>query len=111
MTSSGHCLIGGNLSNVVFFFFFFSIISVSSGDPHRLHSLNREKLFNSLRDHLTSCARPLQGFVFLQGGEEQTRHCTDHLELFRQESYFVYLFGVEEPGFYGAIVRYDINKS
>ncbi|MCD7452497.1 hypothetical protein HAX54_017126 [Datura stramonium] len=79
--------------------------------PMELHSLNREKLFNSLRDHLTSCARPLQGFVFLQGGEEQTRHCTDHLELFRQESYFVYLFGVEEPGFYGAIVRYDINKS
>ncbi|XP_069142921.1 uncharacterized protein [Solanum lycopersicum] len=68
-----------------------------------LHSLNREKLFNSLRNHLTSCARPLQGFVLLQGGEEQTRHCTDHLELFRQESYFAYLFGVEEPGFYGTI--------
>lgn len=30
---------------------------------------------------------------------------------YRQESYFAYLFGVEEPGFYGAIVRYDINKS
>ncbi|KAJ8568709.1 hypothetical protein K7X08_030931 [Anisodus acutangulus] len=68
-----------------------------------LQSLNREKFFNSLREHLTSCARPLQGFVLLQGGEEQTRHCTDHLELFRQESYFAYLFGVEEPGFYGAI--------
>lgn len=71
--------------------------------PMVLHSLNREKLFNSLRDHLTSCARPLQGFVLLQGGEEQTRDSTDHLELFRQESYFAYLFGVIEPGFYGAI--------
>ncbi|KAH0657065.1 hypothetical protein KY285_031947 [Solanum tuberosum] len=71
--------------------------------PMELHSLNREMLFNSLLDHLTSCARPLQGFVLLQGGEEQTRHCTDHLELFRQESYFAYLFGVEEPGFYGTI--------
>lgn len=30
---------------------------------------------------------------------------------YRQESYFAYLFGVIEPGFYGAIVRYDINKS
>ncbi|KAL5211379.1 hypothetical protein ABZP36_022226 [Zizania latifolia] len=40
---------------------------------------------------------------FLQGGDEQTRYCTDHLELFRQESYFAYLFGVQEPGFYGAI--------
>ncbi|KAG6428624.1 hypothetical protein SASPL_112877 [Salvia splendens] len=37
------------------------------------------------------------------GGEEQNRHCTDHIELFRQESYFAYLFGVQEPGFYGAI--------
>lgn len=24
--------------------------------------------------------------------------------IFRQESYFAYLFGVREPGFYGAIV-------
>ncbi|XP_059284363.1 uncharacterized protein LOC132037774 [Lycium ferocissimum] len=71
--------------------------------PMELHSLNRDKLLNSMREHLTSCSLPLQGFVFLQGGEEQTRHCTDHLELFRQESYFAYLFGVEEPGFYGAI--------
>ncbi|EPS63231.1 hypothetical protein M569_11556, partial [Genlisea aurea] len=37
------------------------------------------------------------------GGQEQMRHCTDHIELFRQESYFAYLFGVQEPGFYGAI--------
>ncbi|XP_009792030.1 uncharacterized protein [Nicotiana sylvestris] len=71
--------------------------------PMELHSLNREKLLNSLREHLSSSSRPLQGFVLLQGGEEQTRHCTDHLELFRQESYFAYLFGVQEPGFYGAI--------
>ncbi|XP_009605130.1 uncharacterized protein [Nicotiana tomentosiformis] len=71
--------------------------------PMELHLLNREKLLNSLREHLSSSSRPLQGFVLLQGGEEQTRHCTDHLELFRQESYFAYLFGVQEPGFYGAI--------
>jgi hypothetical protein len=83
------------------------------------------------------------GALRLQGGEEQTRYCTDHLELFRyslnrymylihffwlpvlcllfeceiemvsvtpppplrrQESYFAYLFGVREPGFYGAVV-------
>ncbi|KAL6974517.1 Xaa-Pro dipeptidase [Sarracenia purpurea var. burkii] len=68
-----------------------------------LHGINRGKLINSLRDHLTVSSRPLQGFVFLQGGEEQTRHCTDHVELFRQESYFAYLFGVREPGFFGAI--------
>ncbi|KAJ1408142.1 Peptidase M24 [Sesbania bispinosa] len=68
-----------------------------------LHVKNREKLLSSLRQHLSESSRPLHGFVLLQGGEEQTRHDTDHIELFRQESYFAYLFGVKEPGFYGAI--------
>ncbi|KAL2534287.1 Metallopeptidase M24 family protein [Abeliophyllum distichum] len=71
--------------------------------PMELHVMNREKLLKSLIQHLSISSRPLQGFVFLQGGEEQTRHCTDHIELFRQESYFAYLFGVREPGFYGAL--------
>ncbi|XP_047151381.1 xaa-Pro dipeptidase [Vigna umbellata] len=68
-----------------------------------LHVKNREKLLASLRQHLSDSSRPLHGFVLLQGGEEQTRYDTDHLELFRQESFFAYLFGVTEPGFYGAI--------
>ncbi|XP_018819043.1 xaa-Pro dipeptidase [Juglans regia] len=71
--------------------------------PMELHVTNREKLLKSLRHDLSELSRPLHGFVFLQGGEEQTRHDTDHIELFRQESYFAYLFGVREPGFYGAI--------
>ncbi|XP_027176161.1 xaa-Pro dipeptidase [Coffea eugenioides] len=71
--------------------------------PKELHRLNRDKLLNSLRDHLSISSRPSHGFVFLQGGEERTRYCTDHTELFRQESYFAYLFGVREPGFYGAL--------
>jgi hypothetical protein len=29
----------------------------------------------------------------------------------RQESYFAYLFGVKEPGFYGAIVRSSFQSS
>ncbi|KAF6145333.1 hypothetical protein GIB67_016794 [Kingdonia uniflora] len=68
-----------------------------------LHEVNRSRIVQSLQQHLTDSSRPLQGFVFLQGGEEQNRYCTDHIELFRQESYFAYLFGVREPGFYGAI--------
>lgn len=71
--------------------------------PMELYNVNREKLLKSLREHLSGSSRPLSGFVLLQGGEEQTRYCTDHAELFRQESYFAYLFGVREPGFYGAI--------
>ncbi|KAF9680455.1 hypothetical protein SADUNF_Sadunf06G0122900 [Salix dunnii] len=72
--------------------------------PMELHVKNREKLLKSLRQHLIETSRPLYGLVLLQGGEEKTRYCTDHIELFRQESYFAYLFGVKEPGFYGAIV-------
>ncbi|XP_007012898.2 PREDICTED: xaa-Pro dipeptidase isoform X2 [Theobroma cacao] len=71
--------------------------------PMELHVSNRQKLLDSLLRHLSDSARPLHGFVLLQGGEEQTRYCTDHIELFRQESYFAYLFGVREPGLYGAI--------
>ncbi|WCJ42641.1 Xaa-Pro dipeptidase [Euphorbia peplus] len=71
--------------------------------PMELHVINREKLLNFLRQYLSQTSRPHRGFVLLQGGDEQTRYCTDHLELFRQESYFAYLFGVAEPGFYGAI--------
>ncbi|XP_047952015.1 xaa-Pro dipeptidase [Salvia hispanica] len=71
--------------------------------PMQLHVANRNKLLDSFRDHLSISSRNLHGFILLQGGEEQNRYCTDHIELFRQESYFAYLFGVQEPGFYGAI--------
>ncbi|WOL09087.1 xaa-Pro dipeptidase isoform X1 [Canna indica] len=71
--------------------------------PMELHAHNRDKLVRALRDHLAASSRPIRGFVVLQGGEEKTRYCTDHAELFRQESYFAYLFGVREPGFFGAI--------
>ncbi|THU61120.1 hypothetical protein C4D60_Mb07t19920 [Musa balbisiana] len=51
--------------------------------PMELHAHNRDKLLRALRDHLAASSRPTRGFVLLQGGEEQTRYCTDHAELFR----------------------------
>jgi Xaa-Pro dipeptidase len=39
--------------------------------------------------------------VLLQGGVATTRHDTDHDDLFRQESYFHWAFGVREPDCYG----------
>jgi Xaa-Pro dipeptidase len=48
--------------------------------------------------------------IILQGGETQYRHDTDHELLFRQESFFHYLFGVKEPDFYGAVCL-DTKKS
>ncbi|RZS04982.1 hypothetical protein BHM03_00035401 [Ensete ventricosum] len=51
--------------------------------PMELHAHNRDKLVRALRDDLAASSRPTRGFVLLQGGEEQTRYCTDHAELFR----------------------------
>lgn len=41
-------------------------------------------------------------FVF-KGGEQTTRHDTDHEPVMRQESFFSYLFGVTEADCYAAI--------
>ncbi|XP_044319098.1 xaa-Pro dipeptidase-like [Triticum aestivum] len=68
-----------------------------------LHAGNRERLVAALRAHLSASGRPLRGLVLLKGGEEQTLYCTDRVPLFRQESYFAYLFGVRELGFYDAV--------
>ncbi|SPQ97748.1 unnamed protein product (mitochondrion) [Plasmodiophora brassicae] len=38
-----------------------------------------------------------------RGGAAAFRHDTDHEHLFRQESHFHYLFGVNEPGLYGVL--------
>ncbi|KAL3698542.1 hypothetical protein R1sor_012618 [Riccia sorocarpa] len=71
--------------------------------PLELYRQNRQKLLLALRARLAHLNLPSKGLVLLQGGEEHNKYCTDFAELFRQESYFAYLFGVTEPGFYGAI--------
>jgi len=62
-----------------------------------LHAGNRE----SLRARLNKLGA--SGIVLLRGGEAAMRNDTDHEEIFRQESYFHYLFGVKEPGWWGVI--------
>lgn len=39
----------------------------------------------------------------MKGGTNPERNDTDHEPIFRQESYFHYLFGVKEPDYWGAI--------
>lgn len=39
----------------------------------------------------------------MEAGESATRFETDHEPLFRQESYFAYLFGCVEPDYYGSV--------
>ena len=41
--------------------------------------------------------------MLLEGGQAQFRYDTDTEELFKQESFFKWAFGVKEPGFFGAI--------
>jgi len=65
--------------------------------PMSMYAEHRAKLVAALAP-FTPC-----GVALLQGGEAVSRHDTDHEELFRQESFFAYLFGVQEPGFFGAV--------
>ncbi|CAH0562011.1 unnamed protein product [Brassicogethes aeneus] len=62
-----------------------------------LFQLNRKRLVEALRkQNLTSV-------VLLQGGSEIPFYDTDTSYLFRQESYFTWLFGVTEADCYGVV--------
>jgi len=69
--------------------------------PKSMYKASRQSLVASLRTetHGTS----MEGLVLLKGGLSGNRNDTDHELLFRQESYFAFLFGVDEPDFWGAI--------
>jgi len=63
-----------------------------------MHKVNRETVIHSL------CAREHIGdAVLLAGGGEVNMYDSDTLWDFRQESNFQYLFGVKEPGCFGAL--------
>lgn len=73
--------------------------------PKTLHFDNRRRLCEQLRIKLASKSPAV---VLLQGGECQTHHCSDREVLFRQESFFHWTFGVEEPDCFGAV---DVNSN
>ena len=58
----------------------------------------RKKLVAKMADQGAVC-----GVIMLRGGKSLCRNDTDHEELFRQESYFAHLFGVQEPDCWGII--------
>ncbi len=66
--------------------------------PLSLHAGNRRRLVERLR-----AAGAGSGVVLLQGGALRNHYDTDREELFRQESFFQWAFGVQEPGFFGAV--------
>eukprot|EP00916_Digyalum_oweni_P001781 GHVL01003433.1.p1 GENE.GHVL01003433.1~~GHVL01003433.1.p1 ORF type:complete len:499 (+),score=45.55 GHVL01003433.1:1-1497(+) len=68
--------------------------------PMEMFQENRQKLCQSLRDNSKV---PKGAVVILQSGIAETRNCSDNEPLFRQESYFHWTFGVEEPDCFGAL--------
>lgn len=63
--------------------------------PLTLHAANRAKLVAAMHE--------AQATFLFRGGISRCRDDTDHEELFRQESFFRYLFGVKEPDWYGCV--------
>ena len=70
--------------------------------PADFHKNNRIKLMNAIIGS-SSPSNSKNIVVFLVGGTNPNRNDTDHEPIFRQESYFHYLFGVKEPDFVGLI--------
>ena len=77
--------------------------------PADFHAQNRKRVLQALKvklkldhqqqkQHALSCC-----LMFLKGGSNSERNDTDHEPIFRQESYFHYLFGVKEPDYAGVI--------
>ena len=68
--------------------------------PKEMFSVNRNKVVDALREEIVG----FDDFVlYLEGGKSLTRNDSDHEPVFRQESYFYYLFGVTEPDHCGLI--------
>lgn len=61
---------------------------------------NRQRLCERLKANSNV---PQGAIIILQGGAAETRYCSDHEPLFRQESFFHWTFGVEEPDCFGAV--------
>jgi len=66
-----------------------------------LHQINRKRLSERLLTKQSVVKN--KSFVLLKGGESATWYCSDQEVLFRQESFFHWMFGVEEPDCLGVV--------
>jgi hypothetical protein len=85
--------------------------------PMLLHKVNRDRLFDKFqgtvwlytlitKSHIFTFLKlniKQEGIVLVQGGKQKVRYNTDHEPLFRQESFFQWLFGVMEADCYGIL--------
>ncbi|ALC46571.1 Dip-C [Drosophila busckii] len=78
--------------------------------PMSLFKNNRTKCTKAVLDKLSASLKFNTGslFVLLEGGKDVSVYNTDVDYVFRQESYFQYLFGAKEPGCYG-IMNIDVK--
>ena len=60
--------------------------------PMAMFEVNRAKVVQSMLEQNPSA----KGLILLEGGKQTTRYDTDHEPVFRQESYFHYLFGASQ---------------
>lgn len=69
-------------------------------------------MFKENRDKLAQSMNTNKGAIVLQGGSNISIYDTDVNYLFRQESSFMYLFGINEPNCYGVIdLTNNLNTS
>jgi len=60
--------------------------------PMALYEINRARVVQSMLEQDSN----IRGLILLEGGKQTTRYDTDHEPVFRQESYFHYLFGASQ---------------
>jgi Xaa-Pro dipeptidase len=77
---------------------FFSMGLDTQRVPMRMHSENRARLVKAMH-----AAGHTRGVILMQGGSTKCQYDTDTELVFRQESYFNFLFGVKEPEWFGVI--------
>ncbi|KAI8331905.1 peptidase M24, structural domain-containing protein [Chlamydoabsidia padenii] len=76
--------------------------------PYQKKLATKENCHKVCQGLLESCPQEKNGFIYHRGAVYANRHDTD-IELdYRQESYFFYLTGVEDPGYH---VLVDINTT
>lgn len=72
--------------------------------PLSLFAGNRQRVIAAMRSVVSADSLVKEQACFYQGGSDSSRAQTDIEEIFVQEAFFFHLFGVNEPGFSGALL-------
>ncbi|KAA0196078.1 hypothetical protein HAZT_HAZT010152 [Hyalella azteca] len=78
--------------------------------PMSLHAENRARLVARLKEMIGEGKLNAGSAVLLQGGSDVQRDATDCTWVFRQESFFHWVFGVLEPDWFG-VIKVDSGKT